>query len=325
MVALRNSFVAVVLGLALTATPLWAQVEGPVRGIDKYLPDDTEVISTVNFKQIFESTIFKKYALEPARDAIKGSNEVQTVLDDLGFDPFKDLDKLIAANPAGGEADKGLLILHGRFNLDKFKAKGEEAAKANGDMLKIHKIADFVVYEVTVEGLPSSLWVALASRDTLLASPGKDYIVDALKRKEKPMLKNKDFQAMLEKMDPRQSFSLAAVGNALSKADLPEPFKGALENLDALGGGITIGEDVNIELVANAKTAKAAKDINQTVGDSLNQGLAILALLATQQKELAPVVDLIKTIRCTARDKTVTLKGTITSELIEKAVKKEKE
>jgi len=64
----------------------------------------------------------------PARDALKASNEVQTILDDLGFDPFKDLDKMDSAGPGGSDNDKGLIIIHGRFNLDKFKTKGEEAA-----------------------------------------------------------------------------------------------------------------------------------------------------------------------------------------------------
>src|SRR5208283_5050685 len=126
-------------------------------------------------------------------------------------DPFKDLDKMVSAGPGGSDNDKGLIIIHGRFNLDKFKTKGEETAKANSDILKIHKINDGkdILYEVTIDGLPSSLWVSFASKNTLLVSPGKDYVVDALKRTDKPVaLKNKDFQGMLEKMDPRQSFSL---------------------------------------------------------------------------------------------------------------------
>jgi hypothetical protein len=328
MVAFRTACVALVLGLSLSAGALWAQEEVPARGIDKYLPADTEIISTLNFKQIFESTVFKKNALGPARDALANFAEVKNILDDLAFDPFLDLDKMITASPGGTETDKGLIILHGRFNLDKFKAKGEEAAKANGDILKIHKIeggkdGPFLVYEVTAEGLPTSLFVALASRTTLLASSGKDYVIDAMKRKDKPALKNKDFQGMVEKMDPRQSFSIAAVGSALAKADLPEPVKEAIESLDGLGGGITIGDDVHIELVANAKTAQAAKDVNDKISLGLNQGLALLALLATQQKDLAPIVDVVKTIKTSARDKTITLKGTITSELIEKAIKKD--
>ena len=321
----RNSFMAVVLGLALTASPLLAQNEAPRRGIDPFLPPDTEIISTVNFKQIFDSNLFKKYMLEEAREALKNAAMVKDILDDLGFDPFKDLDKVISAGPGGSETDKGLIIVHGRFNLEKFKAKAEDAAKSNGDNLKIHKINDGknMLYEVTVDPVPT-LWVALAGKTTLLVSPGKDYVVDALKRMDKPArLQNKDFQSLLEKMDNRQSVSLAAVGKAVAKADLPDAVKEAFENIDAIGGGLTIGEDINFELVGNAKTAKDAKDINDKISAGLNFGLGLLGIAAGQNKELAPLVDIAKTVRSSARDKTVTIKAAISAELIEKARRKE--
>ncbi len=321
----RNSFMAVVLGLALTASPLLAQNEAPRRGIDPFLPPDTEIISTVNFKQIFDSNLFKKYMLEEAREALKNAAMVKDILDDLGFDPFKDLDKVISAGPGGSETDKGLIIVHGRFNLEKFKAKAEDAAKSNGDNLKIHKINDGknMLYEVTVDPVPT-LWVALAGKTTLLVSPGKDYVVDALKRVDKPArLQNKDFQSLLEKMDNRQSVSLAAVGKAVAKADLPDAVKEAFENIDAIGGGLTIGEDINFELVGNAKTAKDAKDINDKISAGLNFGLGLLGIAAGQNKELAPLVNIAKTVRSSARDKTVTIKAAISAELIEKARRKE--
>ena len=325
MLSPRNSFMAVVLGLALTASPLLAQNEAPRRGIDPFLPPDTEIISTVNFKQIFDSNLFKKYMLEEAREALKNAAMVKDILDDLGFDPFKDLDKVISAGPGGSETDKGLIIVHGRFNVEKFKAKAEDAAKSNSDNLKVHKINDGknTLYEVTVDPVPT-LWVALASKTTLLVSPGKDYVVDALKRVDKPVrLQNKDFQSLLEKMDNRQSVSLAAVGKAVAKADLPEAVKEAFENIDAIGGGLTIGEDINFELVGNAKTAKDAKDINDKISAGLNFGLGLLGIAAGQNKELAPLVDIAKTVRSSARDKTVTIKAAISAELIEKARRKE--
>jgi hypothetical protein len=294
--------------------------------IDRYLPEDTEVISTLNFKQLLDSQLMKKYALTPLKDLLNGTDEVKTVLQDLGFDPFKDLDRVLTAGPGGSDTDKGLVIIHGRFDLAKFNAKGDEVSKSNSDILKVHKIPDgkggqFILYEVTPGELPNALFVALASEKTMLVSPGKDYVVDAMKRKDKPVLKNKDFQALLEKMNPRQSFAFAALGSALAKADVPDQVKNSLQNLEAIGGGITIGEDINLEFVGNAKTVQAAKDINQAINDGLTQGLAFLSLLATQQKQLAPAVDIVKTMKSTAREKTITIKATIPAEVIEKWTK----
>lgn len=324
MRTLRAWMLLLVVGL--TAAPVQSAV------IDKYLPEDTEFIFTVNFRQIIDSDLFKKYALEPAKEALKDTDMVSDVLKDLGFDPFKDLNKLIVASPGGNDQDKGLIIVHGRFDLDKFKAKGEEAAKGNPEILKIHKVpgTNHVLYEVTLPEVPTPLFVALATEKTLLLSPGKDYIVDALKGKDKPVLKNKEFQAVLEKMDPKQSLSLAVVRSAWDKTEIAgipgvpgDALKDGLNSLEALGGGITISDDINLELVGSAKTAKAAKELNQKINDGLNLGLGVLGLAAAQTKELTPLIDVVKSIKSTARDKTITLKAQISADLIEKALKKE--
>jgi hypothetical protein len=321
------------LGLLLAA----AVVAAPVRAgeVDRFLPADTEMVVTLNVKQVLESDLVKKYGLEQAKEALKNFDQVNDVLKDLGFDPFKDLDRLIVALPTAEEADKGLLIVHGRYDLAKFEAKGKDAAKNHSDNLKIHKVPDglggqHLVYEVILpENRDKPLFVALASKTTLLASPGKDYVVDALKKanlKEKPALKNKDFQAVLERLDNRQSFSLAMVGSALTKGDqgsLPPEVKKFFEQVDAIGGGITVSDDVKLEVVISAKTAQAAKDLNKTITDGLALGKAILAGAAVNMPEIAPLVEVVNSLKSTAKDKTVTLKAQISADVIEKALKKD--
>jgi hypothetical protein len=313
-----------VLGLVLAV--LVAAVPARAAEVDKYLPDDSEMVITINVKQILDSGLVKKYGLEQAKNALQGLNDVNDILKDLGFDPFKDLDTVTIAGPGGNEQDKGLIVVHGRFNLDKFKAKGDDAAKTNSDNLKIHKIGAKIVYEVTVAEAPLPIFVSLVDATTILASFGKDYVVDGLKKAgaEKATLKNKDFTTLLEKMDGKQSLSIAAVGTALTKGDVPGPVKEVVEKLDAVGGGITIDNDIKLEIVASAKTAQDAKAINDKINDGLTQGLAILALLAGQDKKLAPLLDIAKTVKSTAREKTVTLKGEISADLIEKAAGNEK-
>src|SRR5438105_4660189 len=101
------------LAAALAAAPARAGE------VDKYLPEDTEVLVSVNVRQIVDSDLFKKYALEQARAALKDQEDVQDVLKELGLDPFKDLDRVLVAKPSGGEQDRGLVIAYGRFDLDR--------------------------------------------------------------------------------------------------------------------------------------------------------------------------------------------------------------
>src|SRR5262249_20416372 len=160
------------------------------------------------------------------------------------------IDTLVAAQPSIGDEDQGLVILHGRFNLAKIRAKAKAEAKNNEEVLKIHKVPDgsggtFVLYEVNVPTADKSqpLFVALANDKTIIASPGKDYVIDALKTKpgSKPVLKNKQFQSLLEKVDGGQSLYFVAISKALNKGPLAQidAVKGVLAQFEAVAGGLT--------------------------------------------------------------------------------------
>src|SRR5436305_10774360 len=151
-----------ILGLGLAA----ALLASPVRAadIDRYLPADTEVVSIVNVRQILSSALVKQIGVDKIRDLIKQSDELTEVLKDLKLDLLKDIDRIVSAAPSAGEQDKGLNIIHGRFDLEAFRARAAQAAKDNKDILKIQKAKDgqggeHTISEVnlgdTIPGLPS--------------------------------------------------------------------------------------------------------------------------------------------------------------------------
>jgi hypothetical protein len=324
---LRRSVWLCGLAAALAAAPARAGE------VDKYLPEDTEVLVSVNVRQIVDSDLFKKYALEQARAALKDQEDVQDVLKELGLDPFKDLDRVLVAKPSGGEQDRGLVIAYGRFDLDRLRAKADEAAKNQPDLVKIHKIPDgaggkAVVYEVNVPNQPTPVFVALPNKETVLASTGKDYVVDALKKetaKEKPALKNKDFQALLEKMDAKQAVSLAGVGSALTEGGLDE-VKALFEKVEAVGGGVSIGDDIKIEVSVAAKSADDAKGLKETIGDDLKQARLLLTALTLVQSDpgLELLLDVANSVRVSVKGKAVVVKASVSADALEEALKKDK-
>ena len=321
--------------LGTVALVLTACAAGPAKAaeLDPYLPADTEMVLTVNVRQIIDSDLFQKNVLAQAREALKGTPEAADVLKDLGFDPFKDLDRVIAARPGGPDKDRGLVIAHGRFDVAKFRAKAEDSARDHGEVLKIGKVPDgsgghFVVYEVTPPGEESTWFVALAGKDTLLASPGKDYVVGALKQaraKKKPALKNKDAQALLERMDPRQSVSVAVVGKALagSSGGAPRVVQDLLKGVEAVGGGLTFGEDVKMEVVVASASEKEAKALRDGAERGINAALAVLAVVAGERKELSAALDVVKTIKVTSKGKVVTFKGRLSADVVKELLKKD--
>jgi hypothetical protein len=318
MTSHRRLLLGLVLGAGLAAPARAAD-------LDPYLPEDSEAVLNVNVRQIVGSALFKKNALEQIREAIKANEEVAAILKDLGFDPLADLDRITIASPGGNDQDRGLIIVKGRFDLDKFKARGADAAKSDPDILKIHKVADgqgghFILYEVILPQQDNPLWVSLPEKNTLLASFGKDYVVDALKKVGKPAevrLKDKELQALLKQVDDQQSVSLAVVGRAIPKDGLPGPVAEALAKVEAIGGGITLGDDIKLEVVVGARTVQEARELNRTINEGVNQGLAVLALLAINDENFKPLLEVAKGVRCNVRDKAVTIKLTIPAEVIE--------
>ena len=318
---------AVVLLALVVCAPM-----GRAADLDPYLPEDTESVLNVNFKQILASDLIKKQVLEMAQEALRGNDQIQEVLKDLGFDPFKDLDRLVVASPGGAEKDRGLIVLHGKFDVAKFKAKAEEVAKENSEHLKLHKVlgGKQMLYEVNMPDLDEPIFVAVPSRDTLVFSPGKDYVLDALKKSgktEKPTLKNKKFQTLLEKLDGKQSVSLAVVKTpGITKAleQAPGDVKAILDTIQALGGGLTISDEVKLEFVVTAENAKDAQELQKSAKAGL--GLATAGLAALTQSNPAPgielIVDFVKSISVKSNGANVVIKGRISSDTIEEAIKK---
>src|SRR5436190_1240451 len=82
----------------------------------------------------------------------------------------------------------------------------EEVAKDMKDVLKIHKVPDGLggttkLYEVNPPNQDQALFVALPNGNTMVASAGKDYVLDALDKesgKKKTVLKNKELSDLLK-------------------------------------------------------------------------------------------------------------------------------
>jgi hypothetical protein len=288
-------------------------------GVDKLVPSDSEVVVTFNVRQILDSPFVKKKGLPAAREALKSADDANQVLEELGFDPFTDIDRVTVVGPGGKDQERGLIIVRGRFDLDKFKARADKAARDDGDVLKIGKGAGKVVYEVSVPGQDVPLFVCLLNKTTLLASPGKDYVVEAIKKdsgKEEAGVKDKGFQALLDKVDDQQSVSLAANGTAFKGGDLGQLAE-IFEKIDALAGGATIGDELKLEVVLSARTEDDAKNIKEAVNSAINTGIALLGTAAGDNKNLDKFLDVLKTVKATAKNKTVTLKLRVSAEVLD--------
>src|SRR5262245_27005055 len=124
---------AMVVGLANTA-----RAADP----DKLLPADTDTIAMVNLRQIIDSDIIKKYALEQIKQFLDGQDAKQ-LLGDLGLDPLKDVERIVVGSVETqykkDAQPKFLIIVHGKFDPQKLFKTAEGLAKTKGDQFAMVK------------------------------------------------------------------------------------------------------------------------------------------------------------------------------------------
>jgi predicted transcriptional regulator len=313
---------------ALATTLAFSSVQG---ADPKLLPKDTEIIFSVNLKQILDSELVKTYqkTVEQGKKELEtqiGDNPILKYLKSAGFDVFRDLHSITVAGNGGKEPTS--IIIEGTFNKEKLASTVEDIAKDNPEAIKISKNGDQRVYEITAPG-EKTAFATLIDGKVLFATLSKEGLKEGLARlagTQKSSLK-KEFSVLLETVNKQQSLSFVATGAALSKmmegAPVPngEAAVTALQNIDGLSGALTVGKEVGFQLGINAKDEAGAKKMAQ---DGTGALLGIQFLINQQAKKdekFAPVVDIVKTLRIANKGSNVILTGTVSMDVIEKLMK----
>jgi hypothetical protein len=304
--------------LGMVAAVAAVGLVGPARAaeLDKLLPGDAEVVAVVNIRQILDSALVKKYALEQAKAALAANPQAQQVIKATGLDPLKDIERVIATN-AGGVTGKTLILIKGNYQPEKIHATITEVAKTNTN-IKLHKEGIFQVYEAKGEqGEP--LFLAFANNQTLVGSPSKEYLLNILQGKVKA--EKKPLQPILEKLTCKESVCVAAVVTPdmqNSIAAVNPQFKDLAGKLTAVTGTIDLTNAITGTVNVHTSDAMAAAQVRMMV-----QGfLPLLKVFANGQEQLAPFVkDIFDNIKVNSNKEVATVSIKISDELIQKIIK----
>jgi len=304
---------SVLLVLLVVAVPGWAAEN------DRYLPNSSEGIITINIKQLLGSAVLKE-GVEQAKLLVNAIPDVKKVLDDIGLDPFNDLKRIVVA---GAGEQQALILIDGKFNVTKLEAKADALAKEQKDHVKVIMEGTSKIYETDNPQGGQKMYVTVVNDQTIVASTSKDFVVEVLDKKagKKKGELNKDLQELLSKTDPMQTLSLALLTASMAKqGGQAKDFADKVKNIT---GGFAVTDMVKMDLVLAVKDIQDTKPIAEVIKEGLNQGKAFVGLMAAQQKELTPLVDLIEGIKVTTSGTAVVVKGEVTKEQIEKAKKKQ--
>jgi hypothetical protein len=306
-------------------------VTSPARAVDpKILPGGTELLISVNIKQMLQSDVAQQYkeVVGQAKIALEGqiqNNPGAKYLEKAGFDLLRDLHSVTIASDGTKDFQTGVLILEGKFDPDKIQTSADEFARDQPEQLKISRIGTTRVFEITPPGDKRG-YAALLNSQTMIVSPSQEAIKDAIGgAARKPM--KEGFKALLKTTSSKQSFSFVATGPALAKlaenAPVPnaDAAAGMLQNLEGISAAITLGKDIQFQVGINAKDEETAK---KTVAYG-NFGLLTIRTLAAQKakedERLQPLVDISKTLRITSEGNNMILRGEVSIETLERLIK----
>ena len=293
--------------------------------IDKYLPDDTEIVFHANIRQILDSELGKKYLMPQLEAGLKGNAEAQQILSAVGFDSLKDVTSLTVATPGDSEK-KWMILVHARVDLDKVRTAVEAYAAKQPDAVKVQKQGNVPFYEIKNPKQPGQTFYAtFVDHETLVISPDKDYVLATIARKEapKPPALNNKLADLVKKVDAKESLWLALLPDRLAKAFSQNKQTADLaKKVQSLNAGIALTDGVQFSLRVQTPDAKAARDMQQTLKGI--QAILVLGITSNEQlKDFGPTLtDIVNSIKFTLDQTVVGMDLNISAKQIEEGLKK---
>lgn len=313
--------------LAFVAALALAGLVSPVRAAepDPLLPKETTSIMYLNFRQVLESDMVKKYAFEQMKQALEGE-EAQKALKALGFDPLKDLDRLTVAFWGKGPDDVNIsAVLRGKFDPEKLFKAIEAEAKKNPDKVSLVKSGKYTLIKATNEspqpGLPKQFFGAVADEKTIVVGSTEKLVVEALGRSEAGTTKAELSSAMsklMVKMDEKATMYMCALNTTKEVPmlppqvgqvfDDPEKLAKQLANIETIGFTLKVSDDIAVEIAAGMKDADSATEMGGMMEDLVGKAKAFLPFIGGSQPNMKPLTTEIgKTLKAKSKDKDVTI------------------
>jgi hypothetical protein len=297
-----------------------------------HLPDSTEVIFTINLRQILDSPVARanKPLVEKIRfmaDTYLTDLGIQQYLEKSDFDLFRDLRTLTLCT--AGDKTPDLVVLEGRFNAAKLLAAANEASKDNAENVKATQIDGRPVFEVRTAPEAKPLYVGLAGTDRLIATSSKNGFVDALARLAGTKQSNLK-KEMRDRVGPalaKQSLAIVATGPALAKlvdgASVPsaETLQEFLKGIAVLNLNLAVDKNMSFELGITAKDKQSAEDMNRLTSVVLAAVRLMVKKKAEADPKYAPGLDIVNSLRVTGQDSTMILRGEVTAEVLARLLK----
>jgi hypothetical protein len=289
---------------------------------DPLTPPDTEVLVHVNVRQLLDTPVVKKHALNPFKMLVQQREELQQTLAIAGIDPFRDV-ATITLSLSGNLIGKAevLSIVRGNFDPVKVQLASEAYARKYPGRLKALRGEGPPLYEIALDGKP--LFAALAGKDILVVSTSKEHTLAAVRRAgQRAEAINPALQSALDRLTGADSVWMAMVVTAQLKEAMKgdEGVKSFADAMQCVTGRLELADDALMTFDIHASNPQAATQIKA----KLDEVTPLLGFLGAGKDQGARVVkEVIGNIKIATEKNDVSIRLLLTNTQLEKAGKKE--
>jgi hypothetical protein len=326
-----------VLALPAPAAPV-IKSGGQTLKIDKYLLDDVDGVLVVDVKQIMASPVYKKSFQKQLSDLI-ARPEVQVFLKDAGFDPLKEVERVIICNSRschraeiGTPGDDGpFLLFQGKVDAAKVKAKMASLAKEHPDWIAGSDApGGEKVYRIGPRHGP---YVAQLDANTVVMAGMKTHVLAALDKaagKKTTKLVHKDISNYLNKFKPDvaiQGFALEpmvfttsyetadnGMGQRVIKAKIvtlgEKGFKDAVLR-------INIKDDARGSVVWTVKDKDKVKPLTEMFTQGLEQARGFIRAEAGRRPQLEALSRFFDGVTIKSSGQSITMEGKADADVVQ--------
>jgi hypothetical protein len=318
----KSLALAAVLLLSLVVTSYTRAAD-----LETYLPKDTDLVLSLNVRQVLESPVVKNNAIDLIRTTLNSNREVEASIKALGLDPLVDFNRVsIGINLENFNNPRATAILDGKFDSVKISRLMDELIKKDPKQFGAEKSGGKVIYRIAVSN--QIVFATVIDAGTIVLGTVKENIVSAAvvgKGSRKPEIR-KELAELLARADPMVSLYLAGhVKGRLGAVPLPDAdLKKMIEQIETIAGEVRLDKDLQAVVTLTTSSAQIAKEVQSLAESAISLYRLQLKLALSDQPELRPLVDLASSIKAVQKDKQIVITGNLAGAGIEKLLKPEK-
>lgn len=290
-----------------------------------FLPPETDVVITIQSKQISESELLKKLGGELIKVLLKSSQQAADAMEASGLDLLKDFDRVVVGIDADNTTPvKPFALMEGKFDTKKVIANVKAFIEKNPGRIRETAIGEHPAYQVNGSNANETMYTAILSDSLLVIAPTPEAITGAFNAAagKRPAVISRELAGVLANTKSTAPvFVQAWVKGKFANINVPnDQLKQRLQGVDWMTASANVTKDVSLNATINTPDAAAARQLSDLLG-----GLVLLLKLqviaaAEDQPELKPVVELLRATRVNPKDKTVIATAIVKGTVIESAL-----